>query len=180
MSAPCPGCTKSPLASTPLDTVVCVKGAAGRHKSGTAAAAAVVKKRPATTATLTSALDAVDSDDVDALLAAATRTDRRCAAAAAGCKASTAVLGQTCPYCRRAFCLAHHVAEAHGCGDEARRQARAQIGREGVVLPGSGRPSHRPDPARRARLESKLAGRLDELASQRARKRTDAADKKRK
>jgi len=129
-------------------------------------------------ATLSSALDAVDKDDVDALVATAARTDRRCAVA--GCKASTTVLGQTCPHCGRVFCLAHHVAEAHGCGDEARRHARAQVARDGVVLAGSGRPSHRPDPARRARLETKLAGRLDELASQRSRKCKDATDKKRK
>ena len=130
------------------------------------------------TATLTSVLDAVDEEDVDALVSAAARNDRRCHAAR--CKASTALLGQTCPYCRLSFCLAHHVAEAHGCGDEARRHARTMIARDGVVLPGSGQPSHRPDPARRARLETKLAGRLDDLASQRSRKHKNATDKKRK
>jgi len=126
----------------------------------------------------TSTLDGVDKDDFDALVTAAARNDRRCGAA--GCKASTAVLGQMCPYCRHVFCLAHHVAEAHGCGDEARRQARLTIARDGVVRPGSGQPSHLPDPARRAQLQSKLTGRLDDLASQRSRKRKDDSDKKRK
>jgi len=127
---------------------------------------------------LTSVLDGVDKDDVDALVAAAGRSDRRCHAA--GCKASTAVLGQKCSYCHYVFCLTHHIAEAHGCGDEARRQARLAVQQDGVVLPGSGQPSHRPDPARRVQLETKLAGRLDELASQRSRKRKDAANKNRK
>lgn len=127
---------------------------------------------------LTSALDNVDEDDFDALVATAAHCDKRCNAG--GCKASTTVLGQTCRYCRHVFCLTHHVAEAHGCGDEARRQARAAIVRDGVVRPGSLQPSHRPDPARRTQLETKLAGRLDELASQRSRKRKDGSDKKRK
>jgi len=109
---------------------------------------------------------------------AASRNDKRCHAA--NCKASTAVLGQTCPYCRLVFCLTHHIAEAHGCGDEARRQARAMIAREGVVRAGSGQPSHHPDPAVRTYLETKLAGRLDELAFQRSRKHKDGASKKRK
>lgn len=126
--------------------------------------------------TLASSLDDVDNDDFDGLVAAAARNDRRCPAAR--CKASTAVLGQTCPYCGRVFCLAHHMAEVHGCGDEARRQARAVMSRDGVVRPGSGQPSRRPDCARRAQLETKLAGRLDELASQRSRKRKDGTDKR--
>jgi len=148
-----------------VNTVVLVQNdAAGGHKktSGSGGSRA---------AALTSALGAIAADDVDALVAAAARTDRRCLAD--GCRASTAVLGQTCPYCSRTFCLAHHVAEAHGCGDAARRHARAAIARDGVLRAGSGQPSHRADPARRARLETKLAGRLDEMAAQRSRKRKD-------
>jgi len=125
-----------------------------------------------------SALDDVDKDDFDALVASAAHNDKRCHAAR--CKASTAVLGQTCSYCRRVFCLSHHIAEAHGCGDEARRQARAAIARDGVVRPGSGQPNRRPGTDERTRLETKLAGRLDELTSQRSRKRKDGTDKKRK
>ena len=127
---------------------------------------------------LTSRLDNIDNDDIDALVAAVARDDRRCHMLR--CKASTAVLGQTCPYCHQVFCLSHHIAEAHGCGDEARRQARAAIARDGIVRPGSGQPSHRPDPAQRTRLETKLAGRLDELVAQRSRRSKDGTNKKRK
>lgn len=40
------------------------------------------------------------------------------------CKARTTVIFQLCPFCRNTFCLAHHMAEVHGCGDLARQHAR--------------------------------------------------------
>jgi ATP-dependent RNA/DNA helicase IGHMBP2 len=120
-----------------------------------------------------SALASADASDenFDALLAAAVRADKTCSAPK--CKNSTATLGQTCLYCRRIFCLSHHQAEVHGCGDEARRQARATAAREGRLYPGSGVPSKKPDPARRTQLESKLANRLNDMADKRKKKSKD-------
>jgi ATP-dependent RNA/DNA helicase IGHMBP2 len=114
--------------------------------------------------------DASD-DNFDALVAAAVRADRTCSAPK--CKNSTATLGQTCLFCRRIFCLTHHQAEVHGCGDEARRQARATAAREGKLYPGSGVPSKKPDPARRTQLESKLTSRLNDMADKRKKKPKD-------
>ncbi|XP_037075162.1 DNA-binding protein SMUBP-2-like [Pollicipes pollicipes] len=34
---------------------------------------------------------------------------------------------QTCEFCARVFCLTHWMAEAHGCGAAARRDARAKF-----------------------------------------------------
>ena len=43
------------------------------------------------------------------------------------CKTSITVLGQQCNYCRRRFCLSHHLPEVHGCGDAAKQSARSSI-----------------------------------------------------
>lgn len=112
-----------------------------------------------------------DDANFDALLAAAVRSDKTCSAPK--CKNSTATLGQTCAYCRLTFCLSHHLAEVHGCGEEARRVARATVAREGKVYPGSGVPTKKPDPVRRTQLESKFNSRLNDLADKRKKKQKE-------
>ena len=112
-----------------------------------------------------------DDANFDALLAAAIRSDKTCSAPK--CKNSTATLGQTCAFCRLTFCLSHHLAEVHGCGEEARRVARATVAREGKVYPGSGVPTKKPDPVRRTQLESKLNSRLNDLADKRKKKQKE-------
>jgi len=112
-----------------------------------------------------------DDENFDALLAAAVRSDRTCSAPK--CKNSTTTLGQTCAFCHLTFWLSHHLAEVHGCGDEARRQARATVAREGKVYPGSGVPSKKPDHIRRTQLESKLNSRLNDLADKRKKKQKE-------
>ena len=43
------------------------------------------------------------------------------------CKTKTAVLGADCVHCRSRFCLAHALAEIHGCGEAAKLAARQQL-----------------------------------------------------
>ena len=43
-----------------------------------------------------------------------------------GCKKNIKLLGQTCQFCCKLFCLSHHQAELHGCGEEAKIAARKE------------------------------------------------------
>ena len=43
-----------------------------------------------------------------------------------GCKKSIKLLGQTCKFCCKLFCISHHQAEIHGCGEEAKVAARKE------------------------------------------------------
>ena len=43
-----------------------------------------------------------------------------------GCKKNIKLLGQTCRFCCKLFCLSHHQAELHGCGEEAKIAARKE------------------------------------------------------
>ena len=42
------------------------------------------------------------------------------------CKKNIKLLGQTCKFCYKLFCLSHHQAELHGCGEEAKKAARKE------------------------------------------------------
>ncbi len=112
-----------------------------------------------------------EEEDIDKLLASFDKMDNVCNAQ--GCKQKLSVLGVTCEHCRVRFCLGHGIPEAHGCGEAARRAARAQVAREGKIHPGSGRPDHRPDPARRRQLEKKLGKKLGEMEEQRRTKKKE-------
>jgi len=110
-------------------------------------------------------------DDFDAVIAAAVKKNKSCASSR--CKNSTALLGQDCVYCRQRFCLSHHIAEAHGCGEAARVAARRTISREGVLHPGSGVPSKLPDPTKRKHLERRLEKKIGELEKERTTKQKE-------
>ena len=43
-----------------------------------------------------------------------------------GCKKNIKLFGQTCKFCCKLFCLSHHQAELHGCGEEAKIAARKE------------------------------------------------------
>lgn len=108
-----------------------------------------------------------DDDDLDALLTEMKRADSTCSYR--GCKKDIKLIGVKCPFCSARFCLAHNIAEVHGCGEAAKRHARQQITQE--LMGGARRkPS---DPVRRAQLHRKLDRAVDELASSRQRKRKD-------
>jgi ATP-dependent RNA/DNA helicase IGHMBP2 len=110
-------------------------------------------------------LEKVAGDDLDSMIAAVQSVDRECSFKK--CKTSTQTLGQMCEFCRRRFCLNHHMPEVHGCGDAAKSKARATIVREGVLYRGSGVPDKKPDPTRKAQLQLKLDKKLTDMATKR-------------
>lgn len=110
-------------------------------------------------------LEKVDGDDLDSMIAVVQSVDRECSFKK--CKTSTRTLGHMCEFCRRRFCLNHHIPEVHGCGDAAKAHARATIIREGVLYRGSGVPDKKPDPTRKAQLQKKLDKKLTEMATKR-------------
>ncbi|ROT82347.1 putative DNA-binding protein SMUBP-2-like isoform X1 [Penaeus vannamei] len=73
------------------------------------------------------------------------------------CKTPTTVIFQQCPFCRKTFCLTHHMAE--------------MVIREGVIYPGSGIPSKKPKDAKRKQLQRNLDKKLGDLTSQRQSKK---------
>ncbi len=79
-----------------------------------------IKANPITTA---------KTDDFDELLEIFQKSNDTCSYK--GCKVLTRTLGQNCEFCPNRFCLKHSLAEVHGCGEEAKRQARAHIRKEG-------------------------------------------------
>lgn len=106
-------------------------------------------------------------DDLDSLLAEMKRVDSTCSYPS--CKKDIKLIGVKCRYCSARFCLAHIIAEVHGCGEAAKKQARQQLTQE---LAGGAR-RKAPDPVRKAQLHRKLDRAVDELASNRQRKRKD-------
>mmetsp|Transcript_27081 Transcript_27081/g.77869 ORF Transcript_27081/g.77869 Transcript_27081/m.77869 type:complete len:505 (+) Transcript_27081:493-2007(+) len=76
----------------------------------------------------TNADNKVSDEALDEMLAASSRQDWICALPS--CSQSTKLIGTTCSYCRRRFCISHAIAEAHGCGDEASRQAKQSFRKE--------------------------------------------------
>lgn len=114
---------------------------------------------------------AEDTEDFDALIAAAMKENTTCAFDK--CKTLTATLGMNCEFCARRFCLSHHIPEIHGCGDAARGKARHTTIKAGVVYRGSGVPDKKPDPVKRAHLERKLEKKLNELTDKRSTKTKD-------
>lgn len=61
--------------------------------------------------------------------------------------------------------------QVHGCGERARAQARQKLSREGARGPGSGGRGRTLDPTRRAQLQRRLDQKLEELTSQRSRRK---------
>ena len=72
-----------------------------------------------------------DDDDFDSLLAAAALADSTCAHTK--CKKKVTMLGVSCQFCRRRYCVEHSVPEIHGCAEEAKRHARSRQTRPGTV-----------------------------------------------
>ncbi|CAL4091423.1 unnamed protein product, partial [Meganyctiphanes norvegica] len=110
-------------------------------------------------------------DDFDALLTEFSKEDNTCSFTR--CKIPTSVIFQQCAFCRKTFCLQHHMAEVHGCGDAVRAHARKMVVREGKIYPGSGIPSKKPDHAKRKQLERKLNKKMNEYTDDRKTKKPD-------
>ncbi|XP_064609271.1 DNA-binding protein SMUBP-2-like [Liolophura sinensis] len=116
-----------------------------------------------------SAIDQVDPDDFEALLAAATEQNSKCTFRK--CKSLTTTLGQTCEFCLQRFCLNHHMPEVHGCGNEAKSKARHVIIKEGILHRGSGFKETKLDPEKKAQLQRKLDKKLGDMSENRRAKK---------
>ncbi|KAG1944906.1 DNA-binding protein SMUBP-2 [Pimephales promelas] len=114
---------------------------------------------------------ATADDDFDSLIDSVVKADSVCAFVK--CKASVLTLGQLCLYCKRQYCLSHHIPEVHGCGDKAKAQARMRISKEGVLYAGSGQKDKSMDPNKKAYLQRKLDSKLKDMSSQRKTKVKD-------
>ncbi|KAK7023360.1 DNA-binding protein SMUBP-2 [Halocaridina rubra] len=115
-------------------------------------------------------------EDFDSVIAQFTKENNTCSQPK--CKTPTSVIFQLCPFCRKTFCLAHHMAEIHGCGDQARHHARMMINKEGVLYPGSGIPSKKPPDDKRKQMQRKLDKKMEDLSSQRKAKKSTKNTKK--
>ena len=113
----------------------------------------------------------VDEEDLDKLLESFNKLDNVCNQEK--CKEKISVLGVTCPHCRTRFCLSHGMPEVHGCGDAAKREARRQIGRDGKLFPGSGRPDFKPDAVKKKQLQKKLDKKIGEMEEERRAKKKE-------
>eukprot|EP00095_Tigriopus_kingsejongensis_P010403 maker-scaffold1716_size30199-snap-gene-0.9 protein:Tk10403 transcript:maker-scaffold1716_size30199-snap-gene-0.9-mRNA-1 annotation:"dna-binding protein smubp-2" len=112
-----------------------------------------------------------DEQDIDKLLERFSKLDKMCNHEK--CKAKIATLGVNCEFCRVRFCLEHSLPEIHGCGSAARSAARQQISRSGRIFSGSGVPSMKPDPNRRAQLHFRLDKKLNSLGDERKAKQPE-------
>ncbi|CAF0704160.1 unnamed protein product [Brachionus calyciflorus] len=91
-----------------------------KGSQSTGAKSSKIKKNP---------IENAKTDDFDELLTMFQKSNDVCNFQ--GCKVLVKTLGQNCEFCRNRFCLKHSLAEMHGCGDEARAQARAHIRKTG-------------------------------------------------
>ena len=112
-----------------------------------------------------------DEEDIDKLLASFNKLDTVCNYEK--CKAKAGTLGVNCDFCRIRFCLSHAMPEIHGCGDAAKRAARQMISRDGQLYSGSGRPSKKPDAAKKAQLKFRLDKKLSGMEEERRTKKKE-------
>ena len=113
-----------------------------------------------------------EEEDIDSILDEFKRLNNTCgyALAHAQCKNSIKMLGQKCEFCGLVFCLTHHIAEVHGCGDAVRIKARQDHAKYAV---GGVASCSRPKPmksATKAHVQRKLDKKLDDLQSDRKKK----------
>nr|XP_029507710.1 DNA-binding protein SMUBP-2 isoform X1 [Oncorhynchus nerka] len=108
---------------------------------------------------------AAAGDDFDTLIDAVVKAERVCSFVK--CKTLVIYLGQLCLFCNRQYCLGHHIPEVHGCGDQARANARMRISKEGVLYAGSGHKDKSVDPNKKAYLHRKLDSKLKDMEKQR-------------
>ena len=118
-----------------------------------------------------SVLEKASKDDFEALIEAAQQENMFCHFS--GCKQRSSLLGQTCEFCAQRFCLNHHIPEVHGCGNEARANARRVLCRDGVLYRGSGVPDKKPDQAKRNYLQRKLEKKVGEMEANRKHKKKE-------
>uniref|UniRef100_A0A8K9V819 DNA-binding protein SMUBP-2 n=1 Tax=Oncorhynchus mykiss TaxID=8022 RepID=A0A8K9V819_ONCMY len=131
----------------------------------TAGQTQTAKKTKAKAGACEIAAAATAADDFDTLIDAVVKAERVCSFVK--CKTLVIHLGQLCLFCNRQYCLGHHIPEVHGCGDQARANARMRISKEGVLYAGSGHKDKSVDPNKKAYLHRKLDSKLKDMEKQR-------------
>ena len=111
-----------------------------------------------------------ESDDIDSILDEFKKLNNSCGYTVDKCKNSIKTLGQKCEFCGLIFCLTHHMAEVHGCGDAVRIKARRDQAKYAV---GGASSCSKPKPMKsgaKAHVQRKLDKKLDELQTDRKKK----------
>ena len=85
------------------------------------------------------------------------------------CKDNLSLISLQCDFCLRRFCLAHHQAELHGCGDVAKKAARQQSQKEWREALSSSSRSEKSREAHRVQLQQKLKGQIGQMEGKRTR-----------
>ena len=113
-----------------------------------------------------------NDENFDELLAEFVRKDTQCDQP--GCGKSILTVAQTCPYCRKCFCLGHHIPEVHGCSQAAKVGARLD-----AVAQASGnrKQASNKEVTRKAQLHKKLETKLKNMEGKRKTKQKEK-DKK--
>ncbi len=103
------------------------------------------------------------TDDLDAMLAELSLSDSTCSHQ--GCSKSVNVLGLLCQFCRQRFCMAHSIAEVHGCSEAAKDFARQRLRQE--LKDGHSTRPKTVDTAKRNQLQRKLDKKIKSLSKER-------------
>ena len=107
-------------------------------------------------------------EDLDALISEIKLSDSTCRYP--GCKKSVNLLGMRCQFCSNKYCMSHNIPELHGCGLEAKRHAREMM-REAQSRAGREHGGKGLDATKRAHLQRKLDSKIEEMSSDRQRKK---------
>jgi len=78
-----------------------------------------------------------------------------------GCP-KTVLISRTCEFCKHKYCLYHGLPEAHGCGAEAKKKARADWLKQNSADPKK--------PLKKVDLHNKLQKKISEASDSRSRK----------
>ncbi|CAK8683282.1 unnamed protein product [Clavelina lepadiformis] len=105
------------------------------------------------------------SNDFDKLINEAMSSNRACQHD--NCTFNVTTTGQLCTICKRMFCLKHCVPEAHGCGNQARANARRQISKDGILYSGSGVPDRKLPAEKRTFIKNKLSSKIKDMEDSR-------------
>jgi len=100
-----------------------------------------------------------EEEDVDAVLASFAKTNSRCRFPK--CKIPIKTLGQKCAFCSQMYCLSHHQAEVHGCGEACKIRARQDISKYKGHVP------VKMNGIKKAQVQNKLNAKLSKLEEQR-------------
>ena len=103
-----------------------------------------------------------EEEDIDALLDSFAKLNSKCNFPK--CKNPVKTLGQKCHFCSQMFCLSHHMAEIHGCGDAAKIKAQQDIAKFKGNIP------QKMNDVKKAQIQNKLSSKLLKLEEQRQKK----------